>query len=446
MGESEQHRRDLTRLARGGVLNMFGAGAAGVFGFALAVIVARGLGTEGSGIFFAVVALVNIVGVVAELGAPSGLVRQISRFRAIRRSRDIAPSLTVAIAPVAALGLLIGSGMYVAAPTLGELIAGDEGGDTAAAYLRVIGPFVVVSACGHVVIRAFQGFGQMLPVVLLQNIVQPALRTLLCGAAVLAGLSATAIGFSWAVPMLVVLVVAVPWLRRRVGSIEPADEIEPRLTSRALASDFWRFTSFQAVATIVQIVLLRLDVLLLSAISSAKDAGIYAAASRYLTLGVMVSTAIVFVVGPQLSGMIAQHAFDRARGVYQAATLWLSAVSFPVYLALAVFAPLMMELFGEEFSEGATALVILSSAMLVNMGTGAVRSALFMGGKSSWILFDNAAALAVNVALNLLLIPELGMTGAAIAWAASILVGNLLPAWQGGGFGGCSRSDPATCP
>jgi len=79
--------------------------------------------------------------------------------------------------------------------------------------------------------------------------------------------------------------------------------------------------------------------------------------------------AVVFVIGPQLSGMIAQRAFGRARGVYQAATMWLSAISFPFYLALAAFAPLMLRLFGEKFTQGATALMILSLAMLVNIET-----------------------------------------------------------------------------
>jgi len=57
-----------------------------------------------------------------------------------------------------------------------------------------------------------------------------------------------------------------------------------------VASEFWRFTAFQAVATVVQIVLLRLDVVLVSSLRSAEEAGIYAAASRYLTFGVMIST------------------------------------------------------------------------------------------------------------------------------------------------------------
>jgi O-antigen/teichoic acid export membrane protein len=97
---------------------------------------------------------------------------------------------------------------------------------------------------------------------------------------------------------------------------------------------------------------------------------------------------------------------------------------------MAAFAPVLMGVFGPHFVSGETALLILSLAMLVNMGTGAVRAALSMGGRSGWVLLDNLAALVINIVLNAVLIPNMGMTGAAIAWAASIVVGNMLPLAQ----------------
>jgi O-antigen/teichoic acid export membrane protein len=97
---------------------------------------------------------------------------------------------------------------------------------------------------------------------------------------------------------------------------------------------------------------------------------------------------------------------------------------------MAVFAPFLLRIFGPDFSTGRTALTILALAMLVNMGTGTVTVILLMSGKSSWNLANTAGAAAVNVGLNLLLIPHLGMTGAAIAWAAAICVQNLVPLAQ----------------
>jgi O-antigen/teichoic acid export membrane protein len=53
-----------------------------------------------------------------------------------------------------------------------------------------------------------------------------------------------------------------------------------------------------------------------------------------------------------------------------------------------------------------------------------------MGGRSSWNLVNTVIALAANVALNLLLTPRFGLAGAAAAFAASILLNNLIPLLQ----------------
>jgi O-antigen/teichoic acid export membrane protein len=55
---------------------------------------------------------------------------------------------------------------------------------------------------------------------------------------------------------------------------------------------------------------------------------------------------------------------------------------------------------------------------------------LITTGRSSWSLANGLAALVINVGLDLLLIPRFGITGAAIGWAAAIIVTNLTPLAQ----------------
>ncbi len=85
-----------------------------------------------------------------------------------------------------------------------------------------------------------------------------------------------------------------------------------------------------------------------------------------------------------------------------------------------------------------------SLAMLVNLGTGNVTVVLLMGGKSSWGAINTGAALIVNIGLNLLLIPHLGILGAAIAWGASIVVDNVAAWLSCGGCSGFRSSAPDT--
>ena len=200
----------------------------------------------------------------------------------------------------------------------------------------------------------------------------------------------------------------------------------PSTSIGALAKEFWAFSAPRGVAAAFQITIIWFDLLLLSHLRDATEVGIYGAASRAVTIGTFALQAIRLAIAPQISRLLARGDRAQAQTVYQTATWWLIVVSWPLFLSLAVFGPALLGVFGPGFDEGATALAILSMAMLVNLGTGNVTVVLLMGGKSSWNLLNTAVALVLNVGLNLVLIPRFGMEGAAIAWAVSIIVDNLM--------------------
>ncbi len=90
----------------------------------------------------------------------------------------------------------------------------------------------------------------------------------------------------------------------------------------------------------------------------------------------------------------------------------------------------MLLIFGEGYESGAPVVVILALGMLAGTAAGPVDIALLMIGRAVQSLRNNMAALATNLVLNLSLVPVLGISGAALAWSASILVSNALPTWQ----------------
>jgi O-antigen/teichoic acid export membrane protein len=156
-------------------------------------------------------------------------------------------------------------------------------------------------------------------------------------------------------------------------------------------------------------------------------ASIYTASTRYLVAGSVVNMAIIQVIGPKLSELLASGARQRAMDVYQVATAWLMLMAWPMYLGLAVFAPLLLRVFKPQYVSGAASLEILAVTMLVATGIGPVDMVLLMGGRSFWNLANVIVALGVNIALSLILIPRIGIAGAAVAWSGSILINNVAP-------------------
>ena len=290
-------------------------------------------------------------------------------------------------------------------------------------------PVAVVYA---ITMSASRGLGSVRPLVLVEKIGRNLLETVSAGVAAAVTTSIALIVTAWVAPYAAMLIVVAVWVLRRTKRMlaNSAERSADPTPWRPLASEFWRFSAPRAVSRVCTVALQRFDILVVAAIRGPADAAVYAAATRFLVLGLMFVQAIQQVMAPKISECLALGEDRRAEAIYRTTTTWLTLVSWPIYLQAMLFAPLLMSIFGPQFERGATAAVILCGAMLVATACGPVDSMLLMAGRSVLSLINTGLALATNVALDLVLVPELGVSGAALGWAAGIFVNNLLPLYE----------------
>jgi O-antigen/teichoic acid export membrane protein len=415
---------DLTAVARGGVANLVGAVCSAGTNFVLVLVVARFLSTDDAGRFFAATSLFLVLETVGRLGADTGLVYFIARWRALGRDSSIGAGLRAGMVPVLALCVALSVAMLVFAAPLARLI-GDESAKSAG-LLRVLAVALPIAALYDISLGATRGFAKMRPTVLVEKIGRPLAQLLLVAAVLVFGWDA-GIGLAWALPYAGAALVAVLMLRSIMGGRartagDPSRQAVPRVLR-----EFWSFTLPRAVAGVAQIVLQRLDIVLVGAIRGPRDAAIYTAATRFLVVGQFLNQAITAPVQPQMSSALSQHDVPRARTLYRVTTTWLVLVSWPLFGIAAAMAPTYISLFGRSYHDGIVVVLVLSVAMLVASACGLVDTVIIMGGKSSWNLWTTLLALLVNVSLNVVLIPHLGLFGAAVAWFAAIMAANVVP-------------------
>jgi O-antigen/teichoic acid export membrane protein len=421
-----------TRLVRGGVLNLLGAAVFGVASFAYVIVITRSLSSANTGALFEAIALFVMLTTIGSLGTPVGLVRTIARAVAQGRVSEIRTTLLLGVVPVVAVSTLFAVAGFVFAAELAPLLARKANSEVAVRYIQVACLAVPFGAALMALLAATQGLATMVPTNAIDNLAQPMLRLALA-VGLAAGVETVVYApLTWVLPSVVGVALVLPWVRSLVAHAEHAETRTPAPARKrmAIGREFWGYTSFRSLASVVQVALIWLDVLLVGSLASAREAGIYAAASRYVIAGTLVNTAVSNVLAPEASSLFARARHAAVKEVYQRATRWLVLVSVPIYLLMAVYAPVMMRLFGARFEPGTTALVVLALAMAASMACGPVMVVLLMGGRSFWNVLDSAAALAVNVAGDIVLIPRYGITGAAIAFAVSIVVVNALPIVQ----------------
>jgi O-antigen/teichoic acid export membrane protein len=180
------------------------------------------------------------------------------------------------------------------------------------------------------------------------------------------------------------------------------------------------------MATTAQIVIQRLDIVLVGILRGPADAAVYTAATRFLVVGQLGNMAIGMAAQPQLAHLFAVRDRRSANAVYQATTAWLIILTWPLYLLAVIYGPAVLTIFGHSYRAGSGVMVILGLTMLLTTACGQVDVVLTTAGRSSWSLANWLLAVAINVGVDLALIPGHGIFGAAIGWAVALAVMNLV--------------------
>jgi O-antigen/teichoic acid export membrane protein len=403
-----------------------------VAGIGLVAAVTNGFSRDDAGTLFATTSVFLIISAVTQLGTEIGLVRWVPVLRATGRQAELWRVLRIALLPVALLSLLAGAAVFAAAGPAAVRLVGEAQADDGALMLRCLAVGIPLGALYTSILAATRGMGSMRPTVFADALLRSVGQPVAVMGVVVAGGGAQALVLAWLLPYVPACAWAVRALlrqTRRAAANAPEDPPSPPAGGR-LGGEFWRFTAPRAVASVSQVTLKRLDIVLVAALRSPAEAAVYTAATRFVVLGQLAVQAIQQALGPQLSELFARGDVAAARRVFQTATSWMMLTAWPLYLTCAAAAPLILSLFGDGYDAGRAVIVILAMAMLFATACGSVDTVLLMAGKSWLSLLNNVAALAVNVTLNFILIPPFGLVGAATAWAGAIVVRNVLPALQ----------------
>ena len=398
---------------------MYGAGIA----FVTTMVVSNGIGAEGSGEFFRLMALFAISISLVTFGADTGLVRTMSAQRALGRYGVLPQLIRYGLIPSLVTSVLLVAGVYIYT----ELV---PMAPEYQAAMRVSSAFILVAALMTVFFGALRGLHRVVTFTLLQNVLLPTLRFAAVGLVVLFSGQLMDLVYAWTVPVAITAVVALWRLERAFPSEEHVEVLPSEDSPTETFRSFWGFSSARGVATVVETILEWIDVLVVAAFLGAAAGGVYGAVNRCVRVGAMIEHTGRVVTGPSISAALATRQLNRAREIFLSTTRVLTALSWPFYLSLAFFGPVLLGFFGKGFEAGAGILWVICPAAMLSMSAGGVQSVLLMSGKSRWQLLNKLSSLVVAVTLNFTLVPVWGLYGAVTAWASALLIDTFLASYQ----------------
>jgi O-antigen/teichoic acid export membrane protein len=173
------------------------------------------------------------------------------------------------------------------------------------------------------------------------------------------------------------------------------------------------------------VILLQTDVVMVGAIMGHRAAGLYGAAAKTASLVGLVLIAVSAIAAPVFSSLFVQERQEDLQRLVATLAHWIFWPSLLISLFLAAFAKPVLGLFGAQFASASSVLVILLVGQVINAGAGSVGWLLLVTGNQDQAAWAYGWSAAVHVALLAIMIPLLGIDGAALATTVSYSLWNV---------------------
>lgn len=409
-------RKDVAHAARSGGVQILTVAAQALLTITH-VLLARLFGRAVFGSYQAALAILEMVTRGGTGGADKGMLRYVAAHRAsgdddgVRSALGTGLRLCLMISGGAVALLMLGAGPLAH-------LAHEPKLEPA---LRLMAPAALLTGCMWVLVQASLAAKISRANFYVRGLGEPTFLLVAGLTAAIFGRSLSTLAIAHLVATSATLLLAIVV----VGRVFGRRELRRALRAPRLAG-FAHFSLPMGAGELLNAVLQRADLLLLTSFAGTSAAAVYAA-SEFITR-VIASARSVFdsVAAPVFSEALHLGQSERLRQNLVLMTRWVVSVAAPIAVTVFVMRYDFLALYGRDFQEGATAVGVLALSHLVNVSFGLSGWILVAGGRSRLILKNNIVVAVVNIGMGLALIPRLGLLGTALASLGSVSLLHLL--------------------
>ena len=409
----------ISKILKESSFNFIGTIIGNILGYIWLTIMIRVFSQEDFGSFTLAQSIINISLVFVLLGTHLSLDRYIPFFNATQEYGKIKSLLKNVLIFITISSIIVCSILYALTPIFGNLIFDNP-------ILVDILPIVTLTipflALIMVVIFAFGGYKNLRFRVYLRQILEPGLRI---------GITLLAITYTLSIFQWTWFYLAAVSITALVGLWALAVKIFRPLKKHQSVpvnmSEIFSYTWPMSISGVLLILVGQIDFIVLGIYNPASDIGIFRVYIQIIVILKLGLDSMRRIYKPVISELIIKDDINEVNITYQKSVKWILLFTALGVLVIILFGDqLTALLFTESYTVSITALMILSMGAFLRsvFGLGSITLEAF--GNTKLIFVNSIIMIVTNLSLDLILIPDLGIVGAAIAAAATMVVGGFL--------------------
>jgi O-antigen/teichoic acid export membrane protein len=407
----------MKKIARGTGVALLGTFLALLFGFITRIIIAR-YGSEAEyGVYSLAIVIIIFAITLASLALPEGAARYIAYFRGKEETVKVRGVIAISLQLATAASVVIGVVLFLSAEAIASNIFHTPDLALALKIFAIGIPFLTLI---NILVSVYRGFDRMEPQAYFQYVLFNILFLLLVLAPAMLHLPFVAIFYTYVIALILTFVAL---LLYSIKKLPQPITFSSGQAGAAVRKELVAFSMPLLVTAMLATIILWLDSLLLGYFKTPEVVGLYNAARPMAQFVSDPLALMMLIYTPVATGLYSQNLTAELRRSYIISTKWIVSLTLPFFLVLCLFPEAVLNLFfGPVYTAAAPALRILSLGFIISNLFGPNQGILLAMGKSRFIMWTALAVAIVSVLLNVTLIPLLGIVGAAVATAVSVVL------------------------
>lgn len=377
--------------------------------------ISRVYGAETHGIFTTFLTLLTLLSVLTKMGFDTSIVKRIASYKASDTKGKITPTHRKISIIVLITSLLVSTLIYFFNEQI-NLLFFEKSSTFDFIWLSIALPFFSLYAIN---MESLRGLKKMNSFALLQNISLFFIALLALIFLFNNGETTDPI-YSFSISTILIFILSFFLFKKH----SPESSIT-FISSKGLLKE-----SFPMLLSNSSFYLMTLiDILMISYFLPESETGIYANAMKIANLNIVFLFAINSIAAPKLAEFNATNDLGSLKTFTKETSRLSILLSIPIFVITLIFPEFLLGLFGDEFIAGKQVLIILGIGQFFNALAGSVISVLNMTGQEKTAKNIIVSSTIINLILNLILIPKLGILGAGIATGVTTILWNGLGIW-----------------
>ncbi len=407
----------LAKIGKSTVIILVGTAFGMTFALLSRILIARYFGQTHYGIYSLGITAVSILTSISMLGLNKGLPRQMSKYKKTAEE-EIDKIVNNSIYIVTFSSVIFSALLFFLAEPIAINLFREPGLTETFKIFSIAIPFSVLL---RTIISIFRGAEITKARVYFRKIMRNIFFISGIGILIILELSFNALLWVYVSSIILAFLLSAIYLRYQLSFKFKSFSLDKSINKELLT-----FSIPLLGSTVLFVIMNWTDTWMLGIFKSSSLVGLYQSAyplARVIPLGL---TASAFLFLPVLTRFYSADLHDETKRTYQITTKWIFTGAFFIFFLFFVFPkPILRFFFGTRYVDASNVLRILSLGFLGRAFFGLNSVALMSIGKTKTVMKGDIFGVSSNVFLNLILIPSIGIFGAAVASTTSLFIRNI---------------------